>query len=75
MMFKWADGTPTAAFYNQNYIFGSTDYQQRRRWEQEINAYFCLVTPATILEQVHITREFDIDDNLTDTWLQSVNVM
>ena len=43
-MLSAPDGTPSAAFTEQAHIFGTTQYQQRQRREQESHAYLCITT-------------------------------
>ena len=69
------DGTPTEAFHHHRHVFGNTQYQQEHRRLQELHAYYCLVLPCTIYEKIHATREYEIDGTLSDTWIQSVNII
>ena len=69
------DETPTEAFHHQRHLFGGTPYQQTHTRKRELHAYYGLVLPSAIQEQIHATREFNIDGTLSDTWIQSVYII
>ena len=75
-------GQPTAAFTQQQYMFGKTPTIQQRRLQGEKNAYYDLIKPSSIKSIAHMCPVFDEDDpnwhscgvHPTSTWMQTVTL-
>ena len=70
------DGSQTRQFKNSSYMFGNTARAQNSVWREEQCAYFCLITPASIVCTVPISRLYDTNTmQLTNDFLQTVTAV
>jgi len=69
-------GNPTLAFQRAASLFGNTRIVQSNTWTKEQNAYYCLITPASIVNTMNICREYLPSTMVTsDTWLETVTAL
>ena len=70
------DGTPNRAFVQQGHIFGDTQTQRRKVFEDEKFAYFGLLSPKSIEQTVNMSPQFvGSTMSLSDTWIETVSLM
>lgn len=70
------DGLPNINFNNQKHIFGDTAQQQRVRFQNEMYAYYDVLSPHSIQNKICMTPEFR-DDTIepSHVWIQTVTLI
>ena len=67
-------GQPTRSFGEQVHLFGESTGEQNIAFNLEQRAYFCLVSPETVLCRANMCPQFKHDSSEFDltTWMQTV---
>ena len=71
------DGTMNDSFERQRHVFGVTEQQQRKCFEDEKKAYFGVLTPRSIKRECNMTPEFCGDNKIefSGVWIETVTLI
>ena len=64
---------PSPAFLRAAAMFGNTRRIQSDTWNSEKNAYYCLISPDSVITTLNICRQYQISSMASaDSWLETV---